>query len=133
MYSEDNLNKNLQEISYLWKYFEKQSAKLDLYCNELNLLKKDLNSINQINLKTKEVLQLELESNLDKQKQIQIKHENKLNSFQDFIDSLQKENVNNELKITNLTETVGRLKQNLDDKNELLSKFEYLNESSFNL
>lgn len=124
MYSENNLKRYMQELIYLREFCQKQSEKLDLYCNELNLLKDDLNSINQINLKTKEFLQLEFESNLDKQKQIQIKYENKLNSFQYFIDSLQKEKQNNELKITNLNETVGRLKQSIDEKNQLLSNFE---------
>ena len=75
MYVEYNLKKYVQELIYLREYCEKQFERLDSYFKELNLLKDDLNSVNQSNLKTKELLQLELESNLDKQKQIQIKHE----------------------------------------------------------
>ena len=125
MYSEGNQKSYLKELNNLREYCEEQSAKLDLYCNELELLKKDLNSIAEINQKTKEFLILELESNMDKQNQNQIKQENKLNSFQNFINSLENENKNKELKIiTHLTENIGRLKQIIDEKDELLSKFE---------
>ncbi len=124
MNSESNLKTYLDELVYLRDYCEKQSAKLDLYSDELNLLKKDLNSISKINLKNKELLLLELESNMDKQKQIQIKQDSNLSSFQNSINSLKDETENKELEITQLNETVGRLKQIIDEKNELVSKFE---------
>ena len=81
-----------KELSSLLKFFKNENINLEDYLVEIHSLKEELNSVKEINNKTKEFLLLELESNLDKQKQVQDMQDSKLNSFNKIIDLLKDEN-----------------------------------------
>lgn len=99
------------------------NEKLEKNSKEINSFKKELNSIKQINKKTKELLLLELESNLDKQKQIQINQDIKVDSFKEIINLLKEENNNYINELSSLNEKVGKFKQSIDDKNKKIKDF----------
>ncbi|WP_295593156.1 hypothetical protein, partial [uncultured Methanobrevibacter sp.] len=88
--------------------------KLNIYDNQINYLNQEIIDFKEIISKTKEYLLLELESNLDKHKQIQLKNENK---YEELIILLK--NDNND-KFSSLNEEIGKLKQIIIGKNELI-------------
>ena len=77
----DGISKFTEELGKLEKCFENQddliNNKLEGYDTKINNLNKDFSNLNETINKLKEYLLLELESSLDKHKQIQLKNENK--------------------------------------------------------
>ena len=80
--------------------------------NDINekiiFLKNELDLIKDLNNKTKEFLLLEIESNLDKQNQVQIKQNKEFNSFKEIIHLLKKEINDNIDSISKLNEEIGK-------------------------
>ena len=110
----DNFTQELKNFEIFFKNREiKVKNELSEYKQEIENRNHELDNFKEILDKTKEYLLLELESNLDKQKQIQIKNEEKYN---ELIIYLKNENDN---EIILLSEEVGRLKQLLTEKNEI--------------
>ena len=120
-----NLNEEFKihkkELFQLLETYNQKNNKLDEYIGEVNSLKNELNDVKEINNKTKDFLLLELESNLDKQKQIVFEQNSKVNSFKEIINLLKEENNSKIVEISELNEDVGRFKQCLLDKNNLIN------------
>ncbi len=91
-FTEKDIKKFAKELHLLQESSKTQNDKLDEYEEEFTLLKKEMNKIKEINSKTKDYLLLELESNLDKQKQIQIEQKIKYDLFDDSFKILNEEN-----------------------------------------
>lgn len=123
----NEIEKYKEELSNMLELSRIQENKLDEYNTELNSLKKELNSIKEINNKTKDFLLLELESNLDQQKQIQIKQDSKADSFKEIINLLKEENSNNIDSLSSLNIEIGKLEQSIDDKDKLINTLELKN------
>ena len=88
--------------------------KLNGHDSEINLLKGEFDRFKEIVEKTKEYLLLELESNLDKSKQIQSESENK---YDELLIYLKNENTAN---LLSLSEENGKYKQIIEENEELI-------------
>ena len=116
--SKKNNDFNLDEIEHSsdeLKNPKDNFNNLDLTIDDkLGLLNQELNTFKEIIDKTREYLLLELDSSLDKHKQIQIENENK---YEELVVFLKNEDSN---KILSLSEEIGRFKQIIDEKEKLI-------------
>ena len=85
-------------------------------------LKNELDLIKELNNKTKEFLLLEFESILDKQNQVQMEQNTKVNSFNEIINLLKKENAEYIENISKLNEEIGKYKQLLKNHLEFIDE-----------
>ena len=117
----DEMMEYKKELMNLLEVYKRKDNELNNYLKEFQSFKNELNQIKEINNKTKDFLLLELESNLDKQKQAQIKQESCVNSFKEIINLLKEENHHNIEELSNLNVKIGYLKQCLNDKNNIIN------------
>ena len=114
----DNFTNELKkfEIFYKNQDFE-YNNKLNIYENKIDDINHELNNFKEIFEKTKEYLLLEIESSLDKHKQIQFNDENRYNELIILLKN------NNDKNISSLSEEIGNLKQIITGKDELIKSF----------
>ena len=99
--------KKLEES--LKNQFSEVSDNLNEHDSEINLLKVELNKFKEIATKTNEYLLLELESNLDKFKEMQIESEDKYN---ELLINLKNENTANLLSLSEENEELLKISEN---------------------
>lgn len=98
------------------------NKKLENYENIINTLSLELNNYKEINDETKELLLLELDSNLDKQIQTQTQTQLINNHNYEKINTIIKNKTNNE--IYSLNNELKNTKEILNDKNILIHSYE---------
>ncbi|WP_346661435.1 hypothetical protein, partial [uncultured Methanobrevibacter sp.] len=123
MPKKENINQNLldelegfkNQLLKLENDTNKQNNSIDKqlndYENKISLLSLELNKIKEINHKTKELLLIELESNLDIQNKNFLEQNEKLDKYGDLIQFYKENNEDKQEDIVNLSNKVGELKQ----------------------
>ena len=118
--SDNEIESYKHELINLLNILKEKNEDLNNCIGEFNSIKKEINSVKEINNKTKDFLLLELESNLDKQKELQYNYKSDIGSFKEIIELLKEEKNNNLEEISTLNVEIGKCKQLLDDKNNLI-------------
>lgn len=122
----DELSKFTSKLIKLEYYFKDQDSlineRLNGYDTKFNTLNEELSDFDENISKMQEYLLLELESNLDKHKMIQLKNEKK---YDDLLVAIK---ADGDDRISSLNQEIGALKQTLNDKTQELKKLDFKND-----